>query len=154
MNFIVFSLTLFHSRIPHCVWQSCLLSLFQFGATSLSFLIFGDLALSLSLIFSDLDTLEDIAQLFCRKYCIWGLLMFAHGETEVVCCWEKHPEAAPSPRVSCWGAWCPRIIPVRLPWPEPDAPEPGSPWKPATFPLDWIFGRVAMHISCFCLDFE
>ena len=69
----------------------------------------------LCLIFSDLDTLEDIAQLFCRKYCIWGLLMFAHGETEVVCCWEKHPEAAPSPRVSCWGAWCPRIIPVRLP---------------------------------------
>ena len=116
MNFIVFPLTLFHSRIPRCVWQSCLLSLFQFGATSLSFLILSDLALSLSLlIFSDLDTLEDIAQLFCRKYCIWGLLMFAHGETEVVCCWEKHPEAASSPRVSCWGAWCPRVIPVRLP---------------------------------------
>lgn len=24
--------------------------------------------------------------------------MFAHSETEVVCYWEKHPEAAPSPR--------------------------------------------------------
>lgn len=100
MNSIVFSLTFFHARIPPCVWQSCLLSLFQFTPTSLSFLIFSDLALSLSfLIFFDLDTLEDIAQLLCRKYCIGGLLMFAHSETKVVCYWEKHPGEAPSPRV-------------------------------------------------------
>ena len=82
--------------------------------------------------------------------------MFAYGETEVVCYWEKHPEAAPSPWCILLGHVVSMCHPCDVALDLSLTPlSQVLPENPLLFLLiEYLGGWLAMHISCFCLDFE